>query len=92
MYIRITRGRFDPAIYDQVLPLTQDVGAALQRLPGFQHRHTGLDRTAGVIAAVTVWDTQEHAAFSRDSLGDVVNRIQALGVQLDPPEVYEAID
>ncbi len=33
MYLRITRGRFDPAKYDDVLPLTREVDAAVQAMP-----------------------------------------------------------
>ena len=92
MYLRITRGRFDPAKYDELLPLSQEVNAAVQALPGCQSIHSGLDRTGGRIAAVSTWDTAEHANFSREAagaVGDVVRRTQALGVQLEPPEIYE---
>ena len=92
MYLRITRARFDPARYDDVVPLAREVTAAVQRLPGFQHYHGGLDRSAGTIAAVSVWDTEEHARFSRDALGDVIGRLQAMGVQLELPELYEIIE
>ena len=89
MYLRITRGRFDPAKADQFVPLAREVNAAVQRLPGCQSMHMGVDRNAGRIAAVSTWDTEEHAQFSRETLGDVMTRIHALGTQLDPPEVYE---
>ena len=94
MYLRITRGRFDPARYDELLPLAQAIDAAVQALPGCHHIHSGLDRTAGKLAAVSIWDTVEHASFSREAaagLGDVVRRTQALGVQLEPPEIYEIV-
>lgn len=90
MYLRITRGRFDPAKADELLPLTREVNAAVQQLPGVQSIHVGIDRTAGRLAAVSTWDTEEHAQFSRETMaGDVVTRLQALGTQLEPPEVYE---
>ncbi len=92
MYLRITRARFDPARYDDVVPLAREVTAAVQQLPGFQHYHGGIDRTAGTVAAVSVWDTEEHARFSRDSLGDVISRTQAAGVQFEPPEIYEIVE
>ena len=85
MYLRLTRGSFDPSRVDEVMHLNQDIRAALQRLPGFQDAQSqvGIDR------AVTTWDTEEHARFSRDALGDVLNRMQAIGVQFEPREVYE---
>ena len=92
MYLRITRARFDPARYDDVVPLAREVTAAVQRLPGFHHYHGGIDRNAGTIAAVSVWDTEEHATFSRDTLGAVISRLQAIGAQLEPPEIYDIVE
>ena len=92
MYLRITRARFDPSTYDDVLPLTREVTAAARQLPGLQQLHQGADRTAGTVAVVSTWATADQAQFSRDALGDVLARLQALGVQFEPPEIYEVID
>ena len=91
MYIRVTRGRFDPAKYDEMRGLSEEVNAAVQRLPGCQGVYTGGDRDAGRLIAVSTWDSEEHARFSRDALGEVVGRLQSLGGQLEPPEVYESL-
>ena len=91
MYMRITTGRFDPAKSEEVVGLTGEVSAALSQLPGFQHLHQGVDRNAGMAVVVSIWDTEEHARFSRDALGDVINRLQAAGAQLDPPQIYEIV-
>ncbi len=92
MYMRISRGRFDPARYDEISPVGREVDAAVQALPGCQHTHSGTDRNTGRFVSVSIWDTAEHANFSREAaggLGDVVRRAQALGVQVEPPEIYE---
>jgi len=94
MYLRITRGRFDPARFDELLPLSREVHAAVQALPGCQSIYVGLDRTTGRLGTVSTWDTAEHANHSREApgaLGDLVRRTQAVGVQLEPPEIYEII-
>ena len=91
MYLRITRARYDPARYDDFAPLAREVSAAVERLPGFQALYQGTERAAGTLAAVSVWDTEEHARFSRDALGDVMGRLQALGVQVEPPEILEIL-
>ncbi len=94
MYLRITRVRFDPARYDDLLPLVREVNAAVQGMPGCQGLHTGSDRTGGKFAVVSRWDTLEQASFSRDtatSTADVVRRLQAIGAQIEPPEIYEAV-
>jgi hypothetical protein len=92
MYLRLTRARFDPALADQVVPLTSEVRAAMRRLPGLQHNHQGIDRSAGTVAAVSVWDSAEHARFAREALGEAIGRLRALGVQFEDPEVYEIMD
>ncbi len=92
MYLRITRARFDPTRHDEVLPLMREGNAAVQELPGFQRLEQGVDRNAGIIVEVSIWESEEHARFSRDRLGDVPPHLHALGVQLDPPEIYEIVD
>ncbi len=49
MYLRITRGRFDSARYDELVPLSREVNAAVQALPGCQsvHGHRGDLAAAG---------------------------------------------
>jgi quinol monooxygenase YgiN len=91
MYLRITRARFDPARYDAILPLIRELIAAVQRLPGCQAVYPGMDRTQGTTAFVSVWDSEEHARFSRDVLGDVVKRLEAAGAPAEPPEVLEIV-
>ncbi len=91
MYLRITRGRFDPARYDESVALSQEVGDAIARLPGFIDYQGGGDPTTGAIVAVSAWETAEQARFSRDALGDAVTRLLAAGAQLEPAEVYEVV-
>jgi heme-degrading monooxygenase HmoA len=89
MYVRVTRTRVDPARLDEVNQLVLDVAAAAKRLPGNQSLVFGQDRATGEGVAVTTWDTEDHARWSRDVLGDLIPRLQALGVQFDPPQIFE---
>ncbi len=94
MYLRITRGRFDAAKYDELFPMMREVDPIVQALPGCQSVHSAMDRTAGRLGIVSTWDTAEHANFSRETagdLGELVRRTQAMGVQLEPPEIYEIV-
>ena len=91
MYMRITIGRFDPAKSEEVVRLSGEASAVVSRRPGFQHLHQGFDRNAGTTAVVSIWDTEEHARYSRDALGEVVSRLVAAGAQLDPPQIYEIV-
>ncbi len=94
MYLRITRGRFDPASYDELLPLVREVNAAVQSMAGNRGVQSGFDRSGGRFAVVSQWETAEQASFSRDTdagTAEVVSRVVALGVQLEPPEIYEGV-
>ena len=89
MYMRITRGRIDPAQYDEVMAFSEDLVAALRRQPGFQSYYGAGDRTSGAAVAISLWDTKEHAQLDRAALGDVIPRMQALGLQFESTEVFE---
>ena len=92
MYLRLTRARFDPALADQVVPLASEVRAAMRRLPGLQHNHQGIDRTADTVAAVSVWVGEEHGYFWRAALGDPIEGGRGELGQRQPPEIYEIMD
>ncbi len=36
-------------------------------------------------------DTLEQAQFSRDIFGDLLPRLNALGIQLEPAEIFEVV-
>ncbi len=91
MFLRCTRAQFDPAKADTVLAIASDLKATLDRLPGIQHSHGAVDREAGKTITITIFDTREHAQFSREALGDLIPRFQAAGMTLDAPEIYETI-
>ena len=90
MHVRITRGRFDPARAEDVKDLTGDVAAAIKTLPGFVAYTGGLDRAAGTLVAISTWQDEEAANFSREQLGDVLSRILELA-QLEAPDIYEVV-
>ena len=74
-----------------MMGLTEDLIATLRRQAGFQSYYGGADRTTGALVALTFWDTQEHAQVDRAALGDILPRLQASGVQMEPTEVYEVV-
>ena len=92
MYLRLTRGRFDPARYDEVMLLVPDIIAAIRALPGARGVQVGIDGATGKTLALTTLDTLEHAQFSRDRLGSALARLQSLGWEPEPPEIYEAAE
>ena len=46
-------------------------------------------RRANHAVAAATWDTEEHARGSPDTLGDIPSRLQALGTQIEQPEIFE---
>jgi hypothetical protein len=92
MYMRVVRGQLDPAKIDQAASqVGQELAAAVKRLPGNQSFMAGGDRASGQTITVSTWDTEEHASYSPDALGDVQSKLRALGVQADPPEIFEVV-
>jgi hypothetical protein len=45
----------------------------------------GRDRPTGRAIAVSTWDTEEHARWIPDDLGDIGSRLQMVGIQVAHP-------
>ena len=91
MQVRVSRGRFDTAKFDETVALATEAATSMKGLPGFHSYQGGINRDAGTLVAISTWESAEAADFQREALGDVWARILASGVQLDPPEVYEVV-
>jgi hypothetical protein len=91
MYLRVTRGHFDPARYDESVTISQEIADAIARMPGLVSYRGGGDRATGAIVAVSTWDTEEHARFSREALGGVLDRLLAAGAHLEAEEFYDVV-
>ena len=92
MYLRITRNHFEPSRVSEVRTLVPDVIDALRQLPGCRGVDIGIDASTGESVSVSRFDTGEHARFSREELGAIIGRIQAAGIRMDPPELYELVE
>ena len=88
MHMRVGRSRVDPARIDEDSTLTQDIIAAFRQLPGFQSLTFGVDRATGRSVNVSTYDTEEHARWT-PTRSDLNARIQAVGLQMEPPEIFE---
>jgi hypothetical protein len=90
MYVRITRARFNPSSEADIQRIVeQQVIPAVQKLPGFQRYLGGVNRSTGMITAISLWDSEDQASFSRDAMISAVPALTALGVTFDPAEIYE---
>jgi len=92
MYVRIARGRFNPGTESDVQRIVEEqMIPVMQALPGFQRYIGGVSGSTGMLTGVSLWDTEEHANFSRDVLMGAVPALQGIGVTLEPAEIYEAL-
>jgi hypothetical protein len=69
----------------------QAAAAAIKQLPGCQSVVIAADRTSREGHGVSTWDTEDHARWSRDALGEVGARNGALGIQVGEPQIFEVI-
>jgi hypothetical protein len=61
VYLRVSRGRWDPAKHDELVRLVPETLVAIRRLPGCQDVRTGVERSTGRTVTVSTFDTPEHA-------------------------------
>jgi quinol monooxygenase YgiN len=88
VYIRVSNGSFDPSKYDELVALTEDVAARMKNLPGFVSYYGGSDERTGALVAISIWQTEETANFSRDALGDIITRLNDINARLEPATIY----
>jgi hypothetical protein len=88
MWMRVGRSRIDPARIDEDSTLLEDVAEAFRQPPGYQSFTLGMNRATEQFINVSTFDTEEYAHWA-PTRTDLNSRIQALGIQADPPEFYE---
>jgi hypothetical protein len=90
MYVRISRGRFSPATEHNLQQIVEgELMPAMHALPGFEHYVGGVNRSMGTLCLVSLWDNEAHANFSRDVLRKAIAALTAVGVSLEPAEIYD---
>ena len=67
MYVRITRGRFQPERIDDVEALSSSIAEAIKTLPGFLGYQGGVDRNTSTIVAISNWEDRGSAEFPRQT-------------------------
>ena len=89
MFMRVVRARIDPARLGELNQVAPELAAAIRRQPGLQNSMGGVNAATGQTIVISTWDTEEHASYSPEALGEIQSRLRALGVQADPPEIFE---
>jgi hypothetical protein len=95
--VRISKGRFNVAKGAEAERLLVESERALReplsRLPGLIHYYVGIDRVAGNLTNVSVWESLE-AAQQMDALQAMLAQrpiLQAAGVMFAPITNYETL-
>jgi hypothetical protein len=88
--VRVSRGNFDPARFEQVEQMTRDTGRylipAIGRLDGLIAYHAGAS-VAGSIVHVSLWQTNDHAeqlSQLKEMVVDARSDAGAVGVTFIP--------
>jgi hypothetical protein len=90
MFMRVVRSSIDPAKIDDALALTDDMIAAHNRQPGLVSLQGGVSRATGALTTITTWETEDAAKLPvREVLGDILDRLGALGVEVTSVDTYE---
>ncbi|HEX4206458.1 MAG TPA: hypothetical protein VHZ51_20115 [Ktedonobacteraceae bacterium] len=88
--IRVSRGNFDPARFEEVDRMTKETGTylipAIQKLPGLLSYYAGASPD-GSMVHVSVWDSEEHAeqmSRLKEMIVDARRDAEAAGVTFIP--------
>ena len=90
MIVRISKGSFPLdrlADAEQALAASEAVlRSALERMPGLVHYYVAIDRDAGQLTNVSVWDTIDHARAMSQLKEMLAQRpvLEAAGVVFEP--------
>ncbi len=88
--IRVSRGNFDPARFEEVDRMAKEIGTylipAIQKLPGLLSYYAGASPD-GSMVHVSLWDSEEHAeqmSRLKEMIVDARHDSEAVGVTFTP--------
>lgn len=88
--IRVSRGNFDPARFEEVNRMAKEIGTylipAIQKLPGLLSYYAGASPD-GSMVHVSLWDSEEHAeqmSRLKEMIVDARRDSEAVGVTFIP--------
>ena len=90
MFLRVVHSSVDPAKIEDVLALKDEVIAATKRQSGFVSFQGAVSRDTGAIITVSTWETESAGKLPlREILGDILDRLAAVGLQVKSVDTYE---
>ena len=88
MILRVTRGRFDAAKYEQIeRGLREQWVPGVKQMPGFRALQLGVDRDAGTFVAASAWDSPEQS----EALRATRTPFESLGMRYEGTDIYEVV-
>jgi len=97
MRVRVSRGRFDTAHYDEVRALLdaarEELIPAIEELPGMIGCQVGVDRDSGTVINLSFWETEDQAR-AMDTLAPLLTLRQVFttrGVTFEPIVSYDVL-
>jgi len=92
VFIRTTTYSYNPLQEDELLLLNDEhLIPLLRQLPGFVSYSYGLDPATRRGISITAWESRDTAEGFRTAMGGMVQRFQAVGLEIDPSQVYELV-
>jgi len=95
--IRVSRGTFDPARFDEVERMARDTGTylipAISRLPGLLSYFVAVSRS-GSMVHVSLWESDEHAqqmSHLKEMIVDARRAAEVVGVEFIPIVNYPIV-
>ena len=91
MYVRISKGRYEPELHGEVTvrlnASSKSLVPAIRAMPGCLSYYVGSDETTSTMVNVSVWDTLEHAQAmgSLPEMATLAKEFIALGVEFERP-------
>jgi hypothetical protein len=90
MFMRVVRSSVDPAKIEDALALGDEIIAAMKRQAGFVSSQGGVSRATGSLTTVSTWKTEDAAKLPvREVMGDILDRLEVLGVEVKSVDTYE---
>jgi heme-degrading monooxygenase HmoA len=88
MILRVTRGHFDAAKYEQIeRGLQEQWVPSVKQMPGFRSLQLGVDRDTGTFVAASAWDSPEQSEALRATRAP----FEGLGMRYEGTDIYEVV-
>jgi hypothetical protein len=90
MFMRVVRSSVNPAKIDEALAMSDEMIDAMKRQSGFVSTQGGVSRATGALTTVSTWESEDAAKLPvREVLGDILDRLEALGVEVKSVDTYQ---